>query len=94
MILDTLAQLPRYTPVHPLLAKVQAFTETENWDDWGDGRHELIANQVFVILAHDQGRGPVTRHPLPGLPALHDMGGLRVIIEPDGKRYNVATLAG
>jgi biofilm protein TabA len=56
MILDRMENAARYTAVHPGFAKAFEYLKQTNFDQVPVGRHELVGNQLFALVANDQGR--------------------------------------
>ncbi len=58
MILDNLSKFARYQSLAPGLDKGFEFLRRKGLADLADGKHEIDGEQVFAIVASNQGRGP------------------------------------
>ncbi len=57
MILDTLSQASRYTPLHPGFAAAFEFLRTAKLADLAAGRHEIDGDRLYVVMNRQPGRG-------------------------------------
>ena len=57
MIVDRLENCRRYAPLHTLFGKAFDFLREPRLCQLADGKHDIIGQQLFVIIARDPGRG-------------------------------------
>lgn len=57
MILDRLDHLDLYAGIHPLLLQAATFLRRSDLHQLPDGRHEILEDRLFAIVATSQGRG-------------------------------------
>lgn len=57
MILTPLELADRYVQCHPELAEGLAFLRRADLATLADGKHEIVGDRVFAIIAHDSGKG-------------------------------------
>lgn len=57
MILDALANAPRYAGMHPGFARAFAFLDATDMTALAPGRHHLDGDNLFVLVADNEGRG-------------------------------------
>jgi biofilm protein TabA len=57
MILDSLMQAARYTPLHPGFARAFEFLADATLPQRTAGKYELDGERLLVIVSHDPGRG-------------------------------------
>ena len=57
MILDDLANLQHYQCLHPLFCPAFKFLTDTDWNQLSDGSYELIGNDLYALVSHEQGRG-------------------------------------
>jgi YhcH/YjgK/YiaL family protein len=55
MIFDTIANAPKYFPLHPHFAA--AFDWLANNPDAHEGKYEIVGAECFVMIQHPTGRG-------------------------------------
>lgn len=56
MILDTITNADRYTAIHPLFARVFEFMRNTDLQALSNGRHYIVGDEVFAIVARADGR--------------------------------------
>ena len=56
MILDNLKNASTYNSLHPLFAKAFEFLNRADLTELEAGKHELVGDKLFAIIAHDKGR--------------------------------------
>lgn len=59
MILDSLERLGNYHGLHPLFAQADRALQQMMKEPPEPGKHVLDGDRLFIIVAQDQGRGPV-----------------------------------
>ena len=57
MILDTLAESPRYAVLHPGFAPAFAFLRDTDLSALPPGRHAIDGDRIYVSIDHKDGRG-------------------------------------
>ena len=57
MILDYLTEADRYASLHPRIAAGFAYLRQANLAKIPDGKHMIVGDDLFAIVARDQGRG-------------------------------------
>jgi biofilm protein TabA len=57
MVLDTLANAPRYTDMHAGFARAFEFLATTDLAALAPGRHEIDGDRLYVSIDHKDGRG-------------------------------------
>ena len=57
MILDCLTAAERYYALHPGFRQAFEFLRRPGFSALPDGKHEIDGSRLYVIVAHDQGRG-------------------------------------
>ena len=57
MIVDRLENYRRYVPLHALFAKAFDFLRDPRLAQLADGRHDIVGQQLFVLIARNAGRG-------------------------------------
>lgn len=57
MIIDALTQAGRYQSLHPLFGQAIEFLRREDLPTLDDGKHTIIDDRLFVLIARGQGRG-------------------------------------
>jgi biofilm protein TabA len=57
LILDTLANSPRYAAMHPGFARAFEFLATAGLQALAPGRHEIDGDRMYVSIDHQDGRG-------------------------------------
>ena len=56
MICSALSQSPRYAALHPLFQRAFEFIRNTDLHGLSPGRHDIIGDDLFVIVEHEQGR--------------------------------------
>lgn len=56
MILDTIANADRYAAIHPLFTRVFDFIRNTDLHALANGRHHIVGDDVFAIVARVDGR--------------------------------------
>src|SRR5262245_27504458 len=56
-MVDDLAGAPRYAGLHPLFARAFAFLQRPDLAALPDGKHTILDDRLFAIVARSQGRG-------------------------------------
>ncbi len=57
MIIDSLNRWVHYRRLHPHFVTAFEYLNNAVWNQVADGRHAIVGDAVFVILASDSGRG-------------------------------------
>ncbi len=57
MILDVLEQWPRYRRMHSRFDAAFSWLAGQDWAATADGKHAIVGEEVFAIVASDAGRG-------------------------------------